>query len=99
MIVAALVMLSALTTTQVQSPREDSPTAADKAILQQVAARCHLHAGAIYFVQYDVPREPVIHTTRALGDTEAQITCALQNLPEDFSVRFGLDTEPMPPGL
>jgi hypothetical protein len=96
MILAALAMLAPVATQQVQSPRQGRPTAADKAVLLQVGAKCHLHAGAIYFVQYGVPREPVIHMTRALGDTETQIICALQNLPEGFSARFGLDTELMP---
>jgi hypothetical protein len=31
-------------------PQPDSPTAADKAVLKQVAAKCHLPEGTLYFV-------------------------------------------------
>ena len=65
-------------------------------MLKQVAAKCHLHDGALYFVQHNIPHEPTIHMTRALGDTEAQMVCVLQSLPEDFNARFGMDTEPIP---
>jgi len=96
MTLGILALLSPIFTQHVQLPRQDSPSASDKAVLMEVASKCHLHEGALYFVQYDVPREPVIHSTRALGDTEAQMICALENLPKDFSFRFGLDVEAPP---
>lgn len=50
-------------------------------------------AGAVYFIQRDVPVEPVIHITSAFGDADAQKLCVLQSLPSDFSMKFGLDVE------
>lgn len=51
-------------------------------MLKQVAARCRLPEGALYFIQHKAPFEPVIHMTRGPGDTEKQAACMLQNLPE-----------------
>jgi hypothetical protein len=96
MILAALALLAPITDQQILFPQRDNPTAADKMTLMQAAAKCGLHAGAAYFIQYNVPREPVIHITRGLGDTDEQALCVLQNLPSDFSFRFGLDVEAPP---
>ncbi len=75
------------------SPQPGNPSDGDKAVLQHAIHECHLHPGALYFVQYAVPREPVIRTTRRLGDTDAQVQCALAHLPEDFAERFGMEFE------
>jgi len=97
MILAAVAVMVAVSGAQdVVAPQPDNPTSRDKSELRQVATKCHLHEGALYFIQYKEPSEPVIHMTRALGDTEAQEICVLQNLPKDFSTRFGIDTV-MPP--
>ena len=93
MIVAALMFLAPVSANVVVRPRTDSPTSAEKALLRSVAAQCGMHDGAAYFIQYDVPLEPVIHLSRTLGDTDAQVTCVLRGLPEDFSTKFGLDVE------
>lgn len=74
--------------------RPDNPTSADKAVLQEAAEQCHLHPGALTFVQYDVPQEPVIRMTRAFGDTDAQLDCAMSHLPGEFNERFGVEFEP-----
>jgi len=74
--------------------RPDNPTSADKAILEEAAEECHLHPSALTFVQYDVPQEPVIRTTRAFGDTDAQLACAVSHLPPEFNERFGVEFEP-----
>jgi hypothetical protein len=81
---------------KVLSPHPGNPTDADRVVLERAIKQCHLHEGAIYFVQYDVPREPVIKMTRANGDTEEQLTCALKYFPADFNARFGLEFEPPP---
>lgn len=73
--------------------RPDNPTSADKAVLEQASEQCHLHPGALTFVQYDVPQEPVIRMTRAFGDTDAQLDCAMSHLPSEFSERFGVEFE------
>src|SRR5690349_1682571 len=97
MISFALALLAPVTAGQVSIPRTDSPTASEKAELQNIAKKCGLHDGALYFIQYNIPQEPVIHFTRALGDTEAQNKCVLENMPQEWASKFGLDTETMPP--
>ena len=93
MILAALALLAPVITQFVMDPRPDSPTNAEKELLTTVATKCGMHDGAVYFIQYNVPIEPVIHMTHALGDTDAQALCVLQGLPQDFSAKFGLDVE------
>ena len=74
-------------------PSASNPTSADIAVLQRATKECHLHQGALSFVQYAVPREPVIKMTRAFGDTQQQLDCALKYFPEDFNMRFGVEVE------
>ncbi|MCH8615737.1 hypothetical protein LZ016_06440 [Sphingomonas sp. SM33] len=88
-LVALALMADASNGQKVLAPRPDNPTSDDKATLMQVAAKCQLHEGALYFVQYKAPTEPVIHMTGTMG--EAQKICVLENLPNDFSMRFGMD--------
>ena len=78
-------------------PVATKPTITDRAALEAVARKCGLHKDALSFVQRKVPAEPVIHVTLAYGDSQAQLDCALQSLPEDFSTRFGIDTQEFPP--
>jgi hypothetical protein len=75
------------------SPQPGNPSDGDKAVLQQTIDQCHLHPGSLYFVQYEVPREPVIRMTRSLGDTDAQLQCAMSHFPADFAARFGTEFE------
>jgi len=78
-------------------PSASNPTSADIAVLERATRECHLHQGALSFVQKAVPIEPVIKVTRAFGDTQQQLDCALKYFPEDFNVRFGLEFEAEPP--
>ena len=73
------------------------PSQADRALLLEASRACHLHPGAAYFVQHSRGDTATIHTTRSLGDTDAQITCMLQRLPGDFISRFEVDAELAPP--
>jgi hypothetical protein len=72
---------------------EPPPTDADIAVLQRATRECHLHEGALTFVQHAAPREPVIRMTRAYGDTDEQFQCATRYFPDDFNTRFGLEFE------
>jgi len=91
--ILAVVALAQVSAEVVLPPRPDSPTAAEKAILVSVAAKCGMHDGTVYFIQEDVPREPLIYITKELGDTDAQVWCVLQALPKDFFTKFGSLTE------
>ena len=93
--IAAVLALAAAPIISPANTISSYPTEADKALLLQASRACHLHAGAAYFVQHS-PGEAAIHTTRALGDTDAQITCMLQSLPGDFIARFAVDAELAP---
>jgi hypothetical protein len=93
MIFVALALLAPVSTEVILPPRPDTPTAAEKAILVSAAAKCGMHNGAAYFIQEEVPREPLIHITQSLGDTEEQVMCVLQGLPKDWSMKFGLLTD------
>lgn len=99
MFVTVLALLAPIASFATASGGGDNPTAADRALLLDASRACHLHQGAAYFVRYSPLRAPTIHTTRALGDSDAQITCVLQRLPGDFVARFGFDVESStPPG-
>ena len=54
-----------------------------------IAAKCGMHQGAAYFIQKDVPHEPLIQISQALGNTEGQVMCVLQRLPKDWFMKFG----------
>ena len=73
--------------------RSSHPFESDRALLLGVSRACHVHDGAVYFIQHSRLGAPTIHTTAALGDTDAQITCVLQSLPAEFVARYGLDGE------
>ena len=93
MIFVALALLAPVSTDVTLTPRPDTPTAAEKAILVSIAAKCGMHQGAAYFIQKDVPQEPLIQITQALGDTEGQVMCVLQGMPADWAMKFGLVAE------
>src|SRR4051794_7472864 len=93
MIIVALALLAPVSTEVVLPPRSETPTAAEKAILVSVAAKCGMHKGAAYFIQEEVPREPLIHVTQSIGDTEEQVICVLKGLPNDWRRKFGSLTD------
>jgi hypothetical protein len=70
-----------------------NPFEIDKLVLLQASRTCHLHDGSIYFFQHSRSEAPAIHTTRALGDTDLQIACALQALPAEILGRYRIDTD------
>jgi hypothetical protein len=62
-------------------PSASNPTSADIAILQRATKECHLHEGALSFVQYAVPREPVIKMTRAFGEHSSSLIAPSNTSP------------------
>jgi hypothetical protein len=75
------------------APTDAEPTSADIEVLRLATRECHLHEGALSFVHRTVPVEPVIRMTRAYGDTQEQLDCALKYFPADFNARFGVEFE------
>jgi hypothetical protein len=94
--VAAIVaLLAPATPLQIRPPRSDIPTVADKTALSRAAAKCGVPQSAAYFIQYNIPQEPVLHVA---ASSETQFLCVMHSLPSDFSNRFGLETpEPQRP--
>ena len=91
---AALVVIAvSASTAQPVAPTDAEPTSADIAVLRLATRECHLNEGALSFVHRTVPVEPVIRMTRAYGDTQEQLDCALKYFPADFNTRFGLEVE------
>jgi len=100
MIGPVLALLAAsITSPQAAHLGSGNPFEADKLLLLQASRACHVHDGAVYFIQHSRLEAPAIHTTAALGDTEAQLTCVLQSLPSEFMARYRVDVEvpPQPP--
>jgi hypothetical protein len=95
---SVLALLAApITALQATNPRTSNPFEADKVLLMQASRACRMHQGAVYFIQHSRLDAPMIHTTRALGDTDAQINCVLQRLPGHFIARYRVDAEAAPP--
>jgi hypothetical protein len=90
---AVLLATGCATSAPPSGPSASDPTSADIAVLQRATKECGLHQGALSFVRYAVPREPVIKMTRAFGDTQDQLDCALKYFPPDFYMRFGAEVE------
>jgi hypothetical protein len=90
------VLVAPFTAVPAPTARSGNPFDVDKLLLLQAGRACHVHDGAVYFIQHSRLDAPAIHTTKALGDTDAQITCVLQRLPADFIARYRVDAEVTP---
>jgi hypothetical protein len=65
---------------------------ADREAMRVAAMKCGLTNWDVSFAIYpSAPFEPSIHIDPAA--TETQFKCVLENLPKDFSFRFGMNVE------
>ena len=91
-----IILPLALVADGILAPPADGPTSAEKATLASIAQKCSAPVGAVYFTQQAAPMEPTIPFAQSLNNTPAQ-QCVLDNLPEDWAMKFGIETQALPP--